>query len=295
MNDVRPSIDVVIPFRGSEEELQGVLGMAKRLRLRADDRLVIADNTLGRHRHPAWDPRRRVVHATGRQSSYFARNRGATFGSAPWILFLDADVEPPVWLLDAYFDPPPSAKVAILAGGVADAAAAQGAPPAARYAAARQPMSQDNTLDTDWPYAQTANCLVRRSAFAEAGGFNETLRSGGDADLCFRIREAGWRIERREGAEVIHRNRATVRDLLRQKARHGAGAAWLNREYPGSFPPANAPGTVAWSGRRAVVAARSLARGNRDAAVAEGVDVLTRWAFELGRRLPNRAPEQPHP
>ena len=48
-------------------------------------------------------------------------------------------------------------------------------------------MSQRNTLTGVRPYAQTAHCAVRRSAFEAVGGFREDIRSGGDADLCFRL------------------------------------------------------------------------------------------------------------
>src|SRR5581483_10196456 len=84
-------------------------------------------------------------------------------------------------------------------------------------------------------FAQTANCAVRRAAFQSVGGFAE-VRSGGDADLCLRLRAAGWRLEERRHAAVLHLNRANLASLLAQRARHGAGAAWLARRHPGAVP-----------------------------------------------------------
>ena len=49
----------------------------------------------------------RVISAQGVQSSYYARNRGAAAGSAPWLLFVDADVRVDRNLIDRYFVPPP--------------------------------------------------------------------------------------------------------------------------------------------------------------------------------------------
>ncbi len=100
-------------------------------------------------------------------------------------------------------------------------------------------MSQANTLGAGhWAYVQTANCAIRRSAFEQVGGFCDEVRSGGDADICFRLRDAGWAIEPRERALVVHSSRRTLGKLLRQRARMGAGAAWLDQRHPGSFPPA---------------------------------------------------------
>ena len=107
-------------------------------------------------------------------------------------------------------------------------------------------MSQENTLhDPRWGYAQTANAAFRRTAFEEVGGFEEHARSGGDADLCFRLRAAGWELVYRPEAMVVHRNRTTLRSLLRQRARHGAGSAWLNRRNPlASMANTCLPGTT---------------------------------------------------
>jgi GT2 family glycosyltransferase len=150
-------------------------------------------------------------------------------------------------------------------------------------------MSQTRTLRAGpWAYAQTANAAVRREAFEQVGGFTEGIRSGGDADLCFRLRVAGWRLDSREDAGVIHHNRASTGSFLRQKARHGAGAAWLNSVYPGSFPPRDRRLWLRRLLRELKTGAVLTARGRRDEAGDLVFPTLTVWAFELGRLLPNR-------
>jgi GT2 family glycosyltransferase len=128
---------------------------------------------------------------------------------------------------------------------------------------------------------------VRRAAFDAVGGFREDVRSGGDADLCWRIADAGWEIAARDRAAAIHRSRQTVRALLRQRARHGAGAAWLTREHPGAMPPTRWLGLVKWSITSFVSATIALVRGKRDDALVRAIDPLCGWAFELGRLFPN--------
>ena len=79
------------------------------------------------------------------------------------------------------------------------------------------------TRTSRWASPRTCSCAAARST--ALGGFAEGIRSGGDADLCWRLQDAGWTIEHRPRAIVAHEHRATVRALLRQAARTAAGRA----------------------------------------------------------------------
>jgi GT2 family glycosyltransferase len=277
-------VDVVVPFAGDGERLAQLKQRLARIELRPGDSVVVADN-----RSDSVDTEG-VVAAKGQYSSYFARNRGAEGGANEWIVFLDADVEPAPDLLDRYFDESPGDDVAVLAGGIEDAPLGDSPTLAERYAVQAAQMSQANTLRGGlWGYAQTANAAVRRTAFEDVGGFEEGIRSGGDADLCFRLRTAGWRLEERPGARVLHDNRARTRDFLRQKARHGAGAAWLNKRYRGGFPPIDRREHVVRLLRELKTGAGLVARRRPHEAYELVFPSLVIWASELGRLFPNRA------
>jgi GT2 family glycosyltransferase len=281
---IRPAVDIVVPFAGSDAELDDLLQRLRVIELRSGDSLTVVDN-----RPDATARGEQVIAAPEQQSSYHARNKGAARGRAPWLLFIDADVDPQRDILDRYFEPLPDEDVGLLAGGVQDAPLSDDPTRAERYAFDAEQMSQARTLRAGpWAYAQTANAAVRREAFEKVGGFTDGIRSGGDADLCFRLRVAGWRLDSREQAGVIHHNRASTRSFLRQKARHGAGAAWLNDVYPGSFPPRDRRLWLRRLVRELGTAAVLAARGNRDEAADLLFPTLTVWAFELGRFLPNR-------
>jgi Glycosyltransferase like family 2 len=288
---VPPPVDVVVPFRGSRAALDDLIDRFGAVELGPRDTLTIVDNTRsGASRGVALAPPLRVVHAPDYQSSYFARDRGAEIGTGEWIVFLDADVHVPPDLIARYLSDPPDEQSAVLAGGVRDQLPDDDAREslAGRYARLRGLMDHENNLRQFRPYAKTANCAVRRTAFEAIGGFGGRMRSGGDADLCFRLAAAGWRLESCPGAAVDHTARRTLVHLLGQRARHGSGAEWLEGRYPGFAGP-----RLSWTSlirnilTGGVAACGDFVRGQRDRALVRLMDPLSIAAFELGRRFPN--------
>jgi mycofactocin glycosyltransferase len=289
----RPAVDVVVPFAGRADDLDRLAAALTKLKLQPGDSVLIVDNRPGRegtsHVGEANVP---ILHASARRTPGYARNRGAERGAAPWLLFLDADTDPPEDLLDLYFEPEPDQRTAVLGGGVRDEPVPPAAPAATRYAYIRGATSQDDTFRFgEWGFPKTANAAFRRSAFEAVGGFREDIRTAEDADLSFRLRAAGWEIERREHAAVTHLSRSTVRAFIVQRALYGAGGAWLERNYPGSFPARRRPGLILWAVRSSL---RRLARAarsrDRDDAIWALFEPLEAVVWELGRSLPNERP-----
>ena len=291
----RPSVDVVVPFRGDRAHVEELLNRLSGLRLRPGDSVVVVDNTPGREPDDASVAERSasVLHAAERATPAFARNRGAALGTADWLVFFDADTVPPPDLLDRYFEPLPAERTALLGGGVLDEAEAGRPGAIARYQQLRGSMSQEDTYryGKTWGYPKTANLACRRTAFEAVGGFREEIRAAEDGDLTFRLRDEGWEFERRDRAVVVHLSRKTIHAFVAQKLMHGAGGAWLDRQYPGTWPARALPGLIWWALRTASAGLLAAVwERNRDRAIWALLDPLDLIAWELGRSLPNERP-----
>ena len=232
----RPPVTVVLPFHGSAAEAGVALAELERLRLRAGDAALLVDNTEEDVTRSCSTPEQvRVLSSPVKRSAYAARNFGAELAQTDWILFVDADCRLVPDLLDRYFDPPPADRAGAVAGQVTGTPGQQGLVPA--YIRSRRHLDQSVLQDHPYrPMAVTANLLVRRAAWLELGGFAERTRSGADNDFCWRLLDAGWTLEYRDGAAVTHDHRAGIRALLEQARRDGAGGTWLARRFPGHRP-----------------------------------------------------------
>lgn len=289
----RPTADVIVPFKGSTEELQDLRRRLGGLTLHPGDSVIVADNTPRREPVRPQDGGVQVVHADALTTPAFARNAGAAAGGAEWLVFCDADTAAPPDLLDRYFDPPPRPRTALLGGGVIDDPVPADAPPVARYAYLRGVMSQEDTFGFGdrWGYPKTANVACRRAAFEEIGGFRQEIRAAEDADLTYRLRAAGWEVERREAAAVVHASRKTLRGLVVQQALWGSGGAWVNRMYPGAVPLIASPSLLRWAATTIVGGvARAARHRDRDTAILALLRPVEALAWQFGRLLPNERP-----
>jgi histidinol-phosphate phosphatase family protein len=181
---VTPAYDVVIPTVG-RPQLQVVLD--RLARGRAAGRVVVVDDRRRPAEPLAVGPGVEVLRSHGRGPAA-ARNVGWRAATAPWVAFLDDDVEPPAgW---------PAALAADLAACGPEVGATQGR--------LRVPLPVDRR-PTDWErnvagleHARwaTADMAYRREALGRVGGFDERFPRAyrEDADLGLRVVADGWRI-----------------------------------------------------------------------------------------------------
>jgi HAD superfamily hydrolase (TIGR01662 family) len=130
-----------------------------------------------------------------------ARNLGWRRAAAPWVGFLDDDVEPgPTWLADLEAD---------LAGLPPEVAGSQGRLRVPLPAGRRPTDWERNVHGLETARWATADMAYRRAVLAEVGGFDERFPRAyrEDADLALRVIRAGHRIApgRRQTTHPVRR------------------------------------------------------------------------------------------
>lgn len=170
------------------------------------------------------------------QSSYAARNAGIRAATGEILAFTDADCRPQPQWLQQLIQPFITPDVVIVAGEIT-------ALPAKtlleQHAERQDTLSQKHTLTHPfYPYGQTANLAIRRTAFITAGLFRPYLNSGGDADICWRILQTNTgRLEFAPAAIVQHHHRTTLKELASQWRRYGRSNRYLHELHGVALMP----------------------------------------------------------
>lgn len=169
-----------------------------------------------------------------------ARNTGLAACTTDLVAFLDSDVVPRKGWLEAllgHFCDPAVALVAprIVALNPSDSVVA-------RYEAVRSSLDLGIREAPVIPfgtvaYVPSAAIICRRTALLEIGGFDESLVSGEDVDLCWRLNEAGARLRYEPIATVAHDHRTELRKWFTRKSFYGSSAAPLTLRHPGKTAP----------------------------------------------------------
>jgi len=169
-----------------------------------------------------------------------ARNTGLTVCQTDYVAFLDSDVVPRRGWLEAllgHFCDPAVALVAPRIVGMAGTGN-----PVARYEAVRSSLDLGHREAPVVPYGTvsyvpSAAIICRREVLCALGGFDETMHSGEDVDLCWRLVESGARLRYEPVALVSHEHRTALRDWLSRKMFYGTSAAPLSIRHPDKTAP----------------------------------------------------------
>jgi len=158
-----------------------------------------------------------------RPGSYAARNAGLAEARGSVLAFTDADCLPAAdWIANG---------VAAVSGGRATdlvAGRIEIFPSGWRMTAAEvfetvNAFPQRRYVERD-RYGATANLFVRRSVVDQIGGFNSSLRSGGDREFCNRAVNAGFTLRYDDAMLVRHPARRRLGELRSKQRRTSRGA-----------------------------------------------------------------------
>lgn len=223
-------VSVVIPARNAAATLREQLEALAGQTYTGAWEVVLADNgsTDGtveiarRFSHPRAELR--VVDASARAGSSFARNFGAAQARGDFVVFCDADdVVAPGWLeamaraardYDAVTGPQDAGEIN---------------PPVVQHW--RPPRATTLPRSAFLPYAPSCNLGVWADVYAGTGGFDEDYPQAHDVEWSWRAQLAGHTLGFAADAVVHYRYRATVRGVARQAYLSGLDSARLYRDF----------------------------------------------------------------
>lgn len=227
-----PVISVVVPVRNGASALPALLdALAAQLDAPAFEVIVVDNGSSDAtravaSRHPAVT----TVVVEGRPGSYRARNTGLAAARGALVAFTDADCVPAVdWLAHGVAALDESA----LVGGAISQARSED--PSAWEIYDRATYLDQREMVENQDFAATANLFVRREVFDAVGRFDDRLASSGDYEFGRRAVAAGFHLSFDPAAMVVHRPRATAREIWRLHRRLGAG--WAMLAALGKRPP----------------------------------------------------------
>ncbi|HEX5367417.1 MAG TPA: glycosyltransferase [Acidimicrobiales bacterium] len=276
-------VDVVIPTVG-RPSLGALLWVMCRA-LPAGGRVIVVDDR-ARPTAPldlGLDDGRVTVVATGGRGPAAARNAGWAASTAPWVAFVDDDVEPPLsWVRDLCED---------VRGAAPGVGAVQGRIVVPLPGDRRPTDWERNVAGLDGATWITADMAVRRTALEAVGGFDERFPRAyrEDTDLALRLLDAGWQLavgDRRARHPVgpapwwtsVRLQRGNADDVLLERL-HGPG--WRARVGA----PAGAFGRYPATTGLLAAAAVATATGRRRAAAVAGAWWAARTARLAWQRI----------
>ncbi len=237
---VRPRVSFVIPVRNDADRLRHCLTTIAANRYpRAAVEVIVADNgSSDRSAQVAREAGAAVQYVPGCRVSE-ARNRAAAAASGAVIAFVDADHEiSPDWI--------EAAADALTEQRVGAVGALCRPPSNGTWVQRMYGVLRGRTVGrSDVAWLGAGNMAVRKEAFLAIGGFDQTLETCEDVDLCQRLRERGWRVVGDDRLDNIHfGDPATLGHLFRAERWRGRDnlrvtfrPGWAWRDLPSALLP----------------------------------------------------------
>lgn len=213
-----PTVSIIIPAYNEEKFLPGCLASIGELDYPAGKfEVIVIDNGSKDTTRYIAKKHGAIILENSTMNVSGLRNLGAQEASGEILAFVDADCSVTVdWLKVSmkYFE-----DQSIAAWG-----APANIPPDATWVQSTWYIIRKNKHiihDTDW--LESMNLFTRRQSFLEVGGFDETLVTCEDVDLCYRLKDLG-RIVSDANIQIIHHGEAdTLVNFFRKEVWRGMG------------------------------------------------------------------------
>lgn len=230
-----PAVDVIIAARDEAERVGACVGALRRQDYEGPVRVCVVDNA-------SRDATASRAAACGaevlqepKRGCGAARNAGLRATGATLVAFLDAHViVEPDWvrrMVEPFADPRIGGCQSMINCRAVDRRVE-------RYLRASSALSNDRIVADSvggernlYPWLATSNCMYRRAALEDAGGFNEHLVACEDVELSWRVIARGYRLGYVSDASATHYDGRSWLAFVTKGFSYGRGAAQVARMY----------------------------------------------------------------
>lgn len=212
-----PIISIIVPVYNEIDQTVACLRSIYQQRISVDYEVILADDKSPDPRHTIFNDIPGLRYFRNETNLHFLRNcnQNATHARGDYLVFLNNDtLVKPGWLQSLYDSFAEHGDVGIVgsklifpdgslqeAGGIIweDASGWN-------WGRGQNPRDPLYNFVRDADYVSGASFMIPTAIWKEMGGFSETLEKAyyEDTDLCFRLREAGYRVLYQPASEVIH-------------------------------------------------------------------------------------------
>jgi len=224
----KPSISVIIPAKNSERTISNCLKSVFNQEYVPQEVIVVDGGSTDRTRSIANKYGARVVIEPPHKRSApgIGRNHGAKSAQGDILAFLDSDCYPEKkWLnqvVEVFRDPKTGVYSVVVSDGTGEIVSR-----AFHYL----------HMGISYDFAPSRCMAIRRNVFMQVNGFDETLTTGEDNDLSYRVRQLGYEIIVDKKSKVYHDDdhMTDIRGIWRQQIWYRESEAEMRRRYPNKF------------------------------------------------------------
>lgn len=226
MNEVWPTVSIIVPAYDAEKTIERCLRSLTHLYYLGEYEVILVNNkSTDNTTDLAKRHKIRVIDAFDFQNSYYARNAGLACSSSQIVAFTDSDcVADKNWIHYLVQHMMQNPQIAGVGGGILHVAR--------------------NAIETIFgpklgighgkgatPYLVTANAAYWMKVIKEVDFFDATFFSGGDVDLSWRILKKDYQIAIEPQAIIYHFPRKNPCSFFMQNYKYGLGQAKLRRKH----------------------------------------------------------------